>query len=83
MLLELNHKWDVDVNTYCCSENIEIIFSALHSTVCDFADKALIWQGHKVIFMQWVNLDSHQALEVLLGTFFVYIFKMHCWTSSP
>ena len=43
MLLELNHKWNVDVNTYCGSENIEIIFSALHGTVCDFADKALTW----------------------------------------
>ena len=49
MLLELNRKWDVDVSTNCCSENVEIIFSALHSTICDFADKALTWQGHNVI----------------------------------
>ena len=49
MLLELNHRWDVDVRTDCCSENVEIIFSALHSTICDFADKALTWQGRNVI----------------------------------
>ena len=49
MLLELNHKWDVDVNIDCCSENVKIIFSTLHSTICDFADKALTWQGHNVI----------------------------------
>ena len=49
MLLELNHKWDVDVSTNCCSENVEIIFSALHSTIYDFANKALTWQGHNVI----------------------------------
>ena len=49
MLLELNHKCDVDVNTDCCFKNVEIIFSALHSTICDFVDKALTWQGYNVI----------------------------------
>ena len=49
MLLELNHKRDVDVSTNYCSENVEILFSALHSTICDFADKELTWQGHNVI----------------------------------
>ena len=48
MLLELNHKCDVDVNTDCCFKNVEIIFSALHSTICDFVDKALTWQGYNV-----------------------------------
>ncbi|KAM4070765.1 hypothetical protein ACB094_11G008700 [Castanea mollissima] len=36
-------------NTACCSENVEIIFSALHSTICDIGDKAFTWQGHNVI----------------------------------
>jgi len=49
MLLELNHKWDVDVSTNCYSENVEIIFSALHNTICDLADKALTWHEHNVI----------------------------------
>ena len=48
MLLELNHRWDVNVSTDCCSENVEIIFSALHSTICDIGDKAFTWQGRNV-----------------------------------
>ena len=76
MLLELNHKWDVDVSNYCCSENVEIIFSALHSTICDFADKALTWQGHNVIFMQWLNLliSAISILKKLLTEYCIKVF---------
>ena len=75
MLLELNHKWDVDVSNYCCSENVEIIFSALHRTIYDFADKALTWQGHNVIFMQWLNLLI-SAITILKTLFIEYCIKV-------
>ena len=75
MLLELNHKWDVDVSTDCCSENVEIIFSALHNTICDFADKALTWQGHNVIFMQWLNLLI-STISILTKLFTEYCIKV-------
>ena len=76
MLLELNHKWDVDVSNYCCSENVEIIFSALHRTIYDFADKALTWQGHNVIFMQWLNLliSAISILKKLLTEYCIKVF---------
>ena len=76
MLLELNHKWDVDVSTYCCSENVEIIFSALHNAIYDFADKALTWQGHNVIFMQWLNLLISAAITILKKLFIEYCIKV-------
>jgi ent-kaurene synthase len=44
-----NHRWDVNVKTDCCSEKVEIIFSALHSTICEIGDKALTRQGRSVI----------------------------------
>jgi len=44
-----DHRWDVNVNTDCCSEKVEIIFSALHSTISEIGDKALTWQGRSVI----------------------------------
>ena len=49
MLLELNQMWDVNVSTDCCSENVEIIFLALHSTICDIGYKAFMWQVRNVI----------------------------------
>lgn len=65
-LIQLVEKWDVDVSTDCCSENVEIIFSALHSTICDFADKALTWQGRNVIshiIDIWLNLLKSMLKE--------------------
>jgi ent-kaurene synthase len=44
-----DHRWDVNVSADCCSEKVEIIFSALHSTICEIGDKASTWQGHSVI----------------------------------
>ncbi|KAF3974818.1 hypothetical protein CMV_001865 [Castanea mollissima] len=65
-LIQLVEKWDVDVSTDCCSENVEIIFSALHSTICDFADKGLTLQGRNVIshiIDIWLNLLKSMLKE--------------------
>ncbi|GLT75772.1 hypothetical protein SLA2020_474710 [Shorea laevis] len=58
-LIQLVEKWDVNVSTDCCSKKVEIIFSALHSTICEIGDKALTWQGRSMtsdIIDIWLNL---------------------------
>lgn len=32
----------------CCSEQVQIVFSALHSTISEIGDKAVTWQGRNV-----------------------------------
>ena len=81
MLLELNHKWDVDVSTDCCSENVEIIFSTLHSTICDFVDKALRWQGHNVI-SHIIVIEAWILTEVFLVVLLSYYFSILSKTMS-
>lgn len=46
--LGLFGRWDVDVSTDCCSEKVGIIFSALHSTICEIGDEAFKWQTRSV-----------------------------------
>ncbi|KAF5477229.1 hypothetical protein F2P56_003892 [Juglans regia] len=48
-LVQLVEKWDVNVSTDCCSVNVEILFSALKSTICEIGDKAFTRQGRSVI----------------------------------
>lgn len=77
-----NHRWDVNVNTDCCSEKVEIIFSALHSTISEIGDKALTWQGRSVIsdiidIVRW-NLPSFFqlllfVLDIILSTAFLIV----------
>lgn len=43
--MKMNPRWDVEEAKNCCSEQVEIIFSALRSTICEFGDKTLTWQG--------------------------------------
>ncbi|GLT75771.1 hypothetical protein SLA2020_474700 [Shorea laevis] len=65
-LIQLVEKWDVNVSTDCCSEKVEIIFSALHSTICEIGDKALTWQGRSVIsdiIDIWLNLLKSMLKE--------------------
>ncbi|KAM7270090.1 hypothetical protein ACFE04_029304 [Oxalis oulophora] len=53
------HLWDVNVRVDSCSEQVEIIFSALHSTICEIAENALLWQGRDItrhIVKIWVDL---------------------------
>uniref|UniRef100_A0A2N9J246 ent-kaurene synthase n=1 Tax=Fagus sylvatica TaxID=28930 RepID=A0A2N9J246_FAGSY len=65
-LIQLVEKWDVNVSTDCCSEKVEIIFSALHSTICEIGDKAFTWQGRNVIshiIDIWLNLLKSMLKE--------------------
>ncbi|WJX89586.1 ent-kaurene synthase [Trifolium repens] len=40
-LIQLVEKWDVDVNTVCCSEAAKSIFSALCITICEIGEKSV------------------------------------------
>ncbi|KAE8124499.1 hypothetical protein FH972_019378 [Carpinus fangiana] len=65
-LIQLVEKWDVNVSADCCSEKVEIIFSALHSTICEIGDKASTWQGRSVIsdvIDIWLNLLKSMLKE--------------------
>ncbi|KAK8705802.1 hypothetical protein V6N13_049393 [Hibiscus sabdariffa] len=47
-LIQLAEKHDLDTNIYCCSEEVEIIFSALHDTISEIREKAVAWQGRNI-----------------------------------
>lgn len=49
VMWKLDCRWDINVSTDCCSVNVEILFSALKSTICEIGDKAFTRQGRSVI----------------------------------
>ncbi|KAM7250445.1 hypothetical protein ACFE04_022328 [Oxalis oulophora] len=58
-LVQMMETWDVNVWVDSCSEQVEIIFSALHITICEIAENALLWQGRDItrhIVKIWVDL---------------------------
>ncbi|KAH7861589.1 hypothetical protein Vadar_028063 [Vaccinium darrowii] len=58
-LIQLVEKWDVNMAADCCSEHVEIIFSALHGTICETGAKAFTFQGRNVtthIINIWLDL---------------------------
>ncbi|XP_038689059.1 ent-kaurene synthase, chloroplastic-like isoform X2 [Tripterygium wilfordii] len=56
-LVHLLEKWDANGSPHYCSEQVEIIFSALRNTICEITDKALAWQGRSV---------THHVIEIWL-----------------
>ncbi|KAH0986230.1 hypothetical protein GBA52_013407 [Prunus armeniaca] len=55
----LNLRWDVNVSVDCCSEHVEIIFSALKNTINEIGVKAFAQQGRSVtsdIIETWLDL---------------------------
>ncbi|KAG7955138.1 hypothetical protein I3843_11G055600 [Carya illinoinensis] len=65
-LVQLVEKWDINVSTDCCSVNVEILFSALKSTICEIGDKAFTRQGRSVIsdlIDIWLNLLKSMLRE--------------------
>ncbi|XP_058218666.1 ent-kaurene synthase, chloroplastic isoform X2 [Rhododendron vialii] len=54
-LIQLVEKWDVNLTADCCSEHVQIIFSALHSTICEIGAKAFTFQGRNVT-THWLDL---------------------------
>ncbi|CAL5405014.1 unnamed protein product [Camellia sinensis] len=62
----VNHRWDVDVAVDCCSEHVQIIFSALQSTISEIGAKAFTIQGRSVtshIIDVWLSLMNSMLRE--------------------
>ncbi|KAJ4981935.1 hypothetical protein NE237_032772 [Protea cynaroides] len=58
-LIELVEKWDGNQATHCCSEQVQIIFSALHNTITELGNKAFAWQRRRVtsnLIEIWLSL---------------------------
>ncbi|KAJ7982087.1 Ent-kaurene synthase [Quillaja saponaria] len=47
-LIQLVEKWKIDANIDCCSESVEIIFSAIRDTISEIVEEAFKRQGHNV-----------------------------------
>ncbi|KAK2654429.1 hypothetical protein Ddye_014285 [Dipteronia dyeriana] len=65
-LVQLVEKWDVKEGIKCCSEEVEIIFSVLHSTICEMGDKTFSRQGRNVTshFVEiWLDLLKSMLRE--------------------
>ncbi|XP_052178339.1 ent-kaurene synthase TSP4, chloroplastic isoform X2 [Diospyros lotus] len=67
-LIQLVEKWDVDMAVDCCSEHVQIIFSALHITICEIGAKAFQFQGRSVTSHMidiWLNLLRSMLKEAI------------------
>ncbi|XP_060970207.1 ent-kaurene synthase TSP4, chloroplastic isoform X1 [Cannabis sativa] len=65
-LIQLLEKWDVDVSVDCFSEQVEIIYLALHGTISEIGEKAFVWQGRSVtnhIIEIWLDLLKSMLKE--------------------
>ncbi|KAJ7982088.1 Ent-kaurene synthase [Quillaja saponaria] len=47
-LIQLVEKWKIDANIDCCSESVEIIFSAIRDRISEIVKEAFKRQGHNV-----------------------------------
>ncbi|KAM7528825.1 hypothetical protein LguiB_032235 [Lonicera macranthoides] len=65
-LVHLVEKWDVDIESDCCSEEVRILFSALHGAISEIADQAFIRQGRDVtshLVEIWMDLLKAWLIE--------------------
>ncbi|XP_070662463.1 ent-kaurene synthase-like 1 [Malus domestica] len=65
-LIQLVEKWDVNVSVDCCSENVEIIFSALKNTINEIGARAFTRQGRSVtshVIEIWLDLIKSMFKE--------------------
>lgn len=65
-LIELIERWDVNGSADFCSEKVEIIFSAIHSTISEIGDKSFGWQGRDVkshVIKIWLDLLKSMLTE--------------------
>ncbi|KAE8731459.1 Detected protein of unknown function [Hibiscus syriacus] len=83
--LPLVEKHDSDT-TSMCSEEVEIIFSALHSTISDIGEKAIAWQGRNVkthVTEIWLDLlqsmwqEAQWLKQMVTPTNFEDVVKSH------
>lgn len=71
-LVELVERWDVSNSSDCCSEQVEIVFSALKQTICELGDKTLAWQSRD---------ETHHIIQIWLDLLKAFL-KEAEWTQS-
>ena len=52
-------RWDVNGSADFCSEKVQIIYLAIHSTISEIGDKSFGWQGrdvriHAIKIVRWI-----------------------------
>ncbi|XP_016652605.1 PREDICTED: ent-kaur-16-ene synthase, chloroplastic-like [Prunus mume] len=62
-LIQLIEKWDVNVNVDCCSEHVEIIFSALKNTINELGVKWLDLLKSGLKEAEWLRNKSVPTME--------------------
>uniref|UniRef100_A0A6N2LUG6 ent-kaurene synthase n=1 Tax=Salix viminalis TaxID=40686 RepID=A0A6N2LUG6_SALVM len=65
-LIQLIERWDANGTTDFCSEKVEIIYSAIHSTISEIGDKSFGWQGRDVkshVIKIWLDLLKSMLTE--------------------
>ncbi|PQQ15905.1 ent-kaur-16-ene synthase chloroplastic-like [Prunus yedoensis var. nudiflora] len=48
VFLVFNRRWDVNASVDCCSEHVQIRFSAVRSIISEIGVEAFKWQGRSV-----------------------------------
>ncbi|CAM8877053.1 unnamed protein product [Rhodiola kirilowii] len=65
-LVQLVEKWNADVATDSCSEDVGIIFSAIHGTISEIGEKAMKFQSRDVtghVIEVWLDLLKSMSKE--------------------
>ncbi|CAB4278153.1 unnamed protein product [Prunus armeniaca] len=69
-LIQLVEKWDVNASVDCCSEHVQIIFSAVRSIISEIGVEAFKWQGRSVtnhvieiIEVEWWMMGEGEDLQ--------------------
>ncbi|KAK6934735.1 Terpene synthase, N-terminal domain [Dillenia turbinata] len=65
-LIQLIERWDVDPGASFCSQSVEIIFKALHSTITEIGEKAFKYQERcvkKHVAEIWLDLIKSMMTE--------------------
>ncbi|KAL8227855.1 hypothetical protein R6Q57_015439 [Mikania cordata] len=67
-LIQCVEKWNVDVDTDCCSEQVRIVFLALKDAICWIGEAAFKWQARDVtshVIQTWLELMNSMYKEAI------------------
>ncbi|KAD4982752.1 hypothetical protein E3N88_19423 [Mikania micrantha] len=67
-LIHCVEKWNVDVDTDCCSEQVRIVFLALKDAICWIGEAAFKWQARDVtshVIQTWLELMNSMYKEAI------------------
>nr|AKP96362.1 ent-kaurene synthase [Grindelia hirsutula] len=67
-LIQCVEKWNVNVETDCCSETVRIVFLALKDAICWIGGAAFKWQGRDItshVIQIWLDLMKSMWREAI------------------